>query len=136
MIIIAGKLYVASERRDEYLAKVADVAALARRAEGCLLPEAHLGNRQRGGLGPRVYVGAGGERCVGPRRPTNRSGPWCGLEASRLPVPRERRARQPAVTRRPPRLVSATQEGEGGANGEREGAARQEALGVVSGRVE
>lgn len=36
MIIIAGKLYVASERRVEYLTKVADVAALARRAKGCL----------------------------------------------------------------------------------------------------
>ncbi len=36
MIIIAGKLYVAPERRDEYLTKVADVAARARRAAGCL----------------------------------------------------------------------------------------------------
>lgn len=36
MIIIAGQLYVAPGRRDEYLATVADVAAQARRAAGCL----------------------------------------------------------------------------------------------------
>ena len=36
MIIVAGRLHVAADDRERYLAAVADVAALARRAEGCL----------------------------------------------------------------------------------------------------
>jgi quinol monooxygenase YgiN len=36
MIIIAGRLYVAPEQRDEYLAATADVAVKARQFHGCL----------------------------------------------------------------------------------------------------
>lgn len=36
MIIIAGKLYVAPEQRDDYLAATADVAIKARQFSGCL----------------------------------------------------------------------------------------------------
>ena len=36
MIIVAGKLYVAAERRDAYLASCAEVVEQARKAPGCL----------------------------------------------------------------------------------------------------
>ena len=36
MIIIAGSLYVAPERRGEYLAATSEVAVLARRFPGCI----------------------------------------------------------------------------------------------------